>query len=402
MTTKQKVENVQSELNIGVIGHVDHGKTTLVSKITNKWASKHSEEIKQGISIKLGYADVSFYKCPKCKGLQAYTNSQVCKYCNSNTEFLKKISFVDSPGHETLMAVMLSGATLLDGGLLVVAVNEDIPQPRTVEHLNALKIHGIKHLVVALNKIDLVSKQKAKEQYLKLRAFLDNEGYNDAPIIPTSAHFDTNIDALIYALLDTIPTPEHDLNAPLKMRIIRSFDINKPGTKIEDLKGGVLGGTVIQGKLSVGDKVWLYPGISKPIEIKIKSLNAEDVSYESVHPGGLIAVGTDIDPFFCVGDKMVGEILCTEESKPFVSQKIDLVYTKIDALVDSNKTPFSVGEKLVVVIGSQAYLGVILKLKGNVLELSLNKSCVYYKNEKVAISRNVNNRWRLSGYGEVK
>jgi len=396
------VKNIQAEINIGVVGHVDHGKTSLTSKLTGKWTDKHSEEIKQGISIKLGYADAEFYKDPKLDGISAYTIHKVHPLTNNKTEFIKKVSFVDAPGHETLMAVMLSGATLLNGAIVVVAANEECPQPRTVEHILALKMHGIKNLVVSQNKIDLVTKEKAIENYEKLRKFLDEVGYKDAPIIPTSAHFDTNIDALVYALVTKIPTPEFDEKSPLKMQVVRSFDVNKPGTDIDKLVGGVLGGAVLQGTANVGDKVWLYPGITKPILITIKSLNSNGVSYKTVRPGGLIAVGTEIDSFYCFSDRMVGQLICSDTNKPDVSSKISINYNKIDRLIEPNQTPLKVSEKIVLIIGSAAYLATIIKIKGNELQLVLDKDAVYYKNDTIAISRNVNSRWRLSGYGQIK
>ena len=396
------MEQVQSVLNIGVVGHVDHGKTTLTSKITGQSTDRHSDEIKQGISIKLGYADACFYKCKTCQGIQSYGVSKKCRLCGGEAELIRKVSFVDAPGHETLMAVMLSGATLLDGAILVVAANEECPQPRTVEHFSALKMHGLKHLVVAQNKIDLVTKEEAQENYKKIRKFLDSEGYEHVPIIPTSAHFDANIDALVYALLANIPVPEIDLNAPLKMRVVRSFDINKPGTGLDKLKGGVLGGAIISGTISEKQKVWLYPGINKPIEITIESLNSNGVSFKKVHAGGLIAVGTSLDPFYVSGDKMIGQLICDENSKPIVAQNLDLNYLKIDRLLDSNKDQIKIGENIVLIIGTAAHLGNIKKIKDNIVSVTLKNQAVYYKDETIAVSRLVNGRWRLSGYAQAR
>ena len=123
----------QPEINIGMIGHVDHGKTTLTQRLTGKWADEHSEELKKGISIKLGYADAALYKCPKCDEPQCYGTNKKCPVCESNTELLRVVSFVDAPGHETLMAIMLSGAAIMDGAILVIAANEHCPQPQTRE-----------------------------------------------------------------------------------------------------------------------------------------------------------------------------------------------------------------------------------------------------------------------------
>jgi translation initiation factor 2 subunit 3 len=300
------------------------------------------------------------------------------------------------------MAVMLSGATLLNGAILVIAANEDCPQPRTVEHFSALKMHGIKNIVVSQNKIDLVTKEKAIENYKKIREFLDNEGYSHVPIIPTSAHFDTNIDALVYALVEHIPKPKLDVNAPLKMRVVRSFDINKPGQDIDKLQGGVLGGSILQGTLSEKQKVWLYPGIDKPIELTVESLNSNGISFKKAHAGGLIAIGTKLDPFFISGDKMVGQLICVEESKPQMASELDLKYTKIDRLLESNKDQIKISENIVLIIGSAAHLGTVKKYKNDQLLISLKKEAVYHKSETIAISRLVNGRWRLSGYAEVK
>jgi len=397
---------IQAELNIGIVGHVDHGKTTLTSKLTGKWTDRHSEEIKQGISIKLGYADAEFYIDPSVSGISSYTSQKTHPLTGNKTELVRKVSFVDAPGHETLMAVMLSGAALLNGAILVVAANEECPQPRTIEHLLALKMHGIKNLVVAQNKIDLVSKEEALLNYKKLREFLDSEGYKDSPIIPTSAHFDTNIDALIYAIVNTIEKPsiEKLSSKPLKMQIVRSFDINKPSTKLKELKGGVLGGAILEGKISVNEKCFIYAGFENgPIEFKVKSLNSEKISLKEAHLGGLIAIGTDLDPFFCFSDKMVGQIVCEEKSKPTLSNIIKIDYNKIERLIEPNQSEFKIGERVVLVIGSSAQVGVIKKInKNNEFEIMLARNAAFYPKNKVAVSRNVNSRWRLAGYGEIK
>ncbi|MFB6353233.1 MAG: GTP-binding protein, partial [Halobacteriales archaeon] len=136
-------EHRQPEVNIGLVGHVDHGKTTLVQALSGRWTDQHSEELKRGISIRLGYADATFRRCPECEGPEAYTVEATCPEHDVETEVLRTVSFVDAPGHETLMATMLSGAAIMDGAILVVGADEPVPQPQTEEHLMALDIIGI-------------------------------------------------------------------------------------------------------------------------------------------------------------------------------------------------------------------------------------------------------------------
>ncbi|MDG6221024.1 MAG: GTP-binding protein, partial [Candidatus Thermoplasmatota archaeon] len=147
--------DIQPEVNIGLVGHVDHGKTTLTKALSGDWTDRHSEEIKRGISIRLGYADTTFYKCKKCEGIEGFTVSPKCHTCGGEAEVLRAVSFVDAPGHETLMATMLSGAALMNGALLLIAANEKCPQPQTKEHLMALEIAGLKKTIIVQNKIDL-------------------------------------------------------------------------------------------------------------------------------------------------------------------------------------------------------------------------------------------------------
>ncbi len=122
-------------VNIGTAGHVDHGKTTLIQALTGSWTSVHSQELKRGITIRVGYSDAAFYKCKSCEESLGYSTTPKCNNCGKESELSRVVSFVDSPGHESLMANMLSGSALMDGALLLVAANEKVPKPQTKEHL---------------------------------------------------------------------------------------------------------------------------------------------------------------------------------------------------------------------------------------------------------------------------
>src|SRR4030042_5963320 len=200
----------QPEVNIGMIGHVDHGKTTLTQRLTGKWTDEHSEELKRGISIKLGYADAAFYKCPKCEEPKCYCTTNKCPNCGVPTELLRVVSFVDAPGHETLMAVMLSGAAIMDGAILVIAADEPCPQPQTREHLAAAEVVGIKNIIIVQNKIDIVDEKRARKSYEEIKSFVKGTVAENAPIIPISAQHGYNVDVILTAMSELIPTPERD------------------------------------------------------------------------------------------------------------------------------------------------------------------------------------------------
>ncbi len=160
------------------------------------------------------------------------------------------------------MATMLSGAAIMDGAILVIAADEPCPQPQTREHLAAAEVSGIKNLIIVQNKIDIVDEKRALKSYEEIKSFVKGTVAENAPIIPLSAQRGINIDVLLNAIEDIIPTPKRDITKPPLMYIIRSFDVNKPGTSIEDLEGGIIGGTIAQGKFAVGEEIEISPGIA--------------------------------------------------------------------------------------------------------------------------------------------
>ena len=222
---KIKKDELVPEISIGLVGHVDHGKTTLTQSLSGKWTDVHSEELKRGITIRLGYADSVFYKCPKCKDSEAYQSSAKCVKCNTECIPLRKVSFIDAPGHETLMATMLSGAAIIDAALLLVSATEDCPQPQTREHLMALEIIGVKNIIVVQNKIDLVSKEDLIKNHKQIQKFLKGTIAENSPIIPIAAQHNINIDVLIETIQEKFKTPKRDNNADPLFYIAQAFYI---------------------------------------------------------------------------------------------------------------------------------------------------------------------------------
>ncbi len=397
-------------VNIGTAGHVDHGKTTLVEAITGVWTSAHSEELKRGITIRVGYADAAFYKCPSCEPPICYSTSPKCPGCGGKSELQRVVSFVDSPGHESLMANMLSGTAVMDGAVLVIAANEVVPKPQTREHLLALQILEIRNLVIAQNKADLVSYEDATDNYKQIKNFIKDSLAEKAPIIPVSAQHKLNIDALIQAIEENIPTPERDPKAEPVMHVLRSFDVNRPGASPEEIKGGVLGGSLVQGELKVGDKVEIRPGVYderkaryEPIVTEIASLGTGAGLVDTVKPGGLVAIGTKLDPTYAKSDSMIGSLLGKPDTLPKeqdgVTIETQLFDTAVGTLELVKVDPIKVNESLRLNIGTSAVLATAKSVRDGKVEVKFRRPVCVLEKSRIAISRKIADRWRLIGAG---
>ena len=415
MSNNSKALPKQPEVNIGTIGHVDHGKTTLVQSLTGTWASRHSEELKRGITIKLGYADMPIYKCPKCEPPKNYTIKPFCESCNSEAEFVRAISFVDAPGHEALMATMLSGAAIMDGAILVIAADEPCPQPQTREHLAAAEVSGIKNMIIVQNKIDIVDEKRAIESYKEIKAFIKGTVAENAPIIPISAQRGINIDVLLNAIQTIIPTPKRDETKPPMMFIIRSFDINKPGTTIEGLEGGIIGGTIAQGKFAVGEEIEIRPGVMAeregktvydPLISEIVSLQAGNEDVKEATCGGLVGVGTCLDPSYSKADGLTGSIAGKTGQLPPTLTELTLETHVLERAVGTKELlkveKINPDETLLLHVGSAVNVGKVISIKQNIVKVKLTRPICALPGSRVAISRKITARWRLIGYGLVK
>lgn len=408
-------EKRQSECNIGLTGHVDHGKTTVVAALSGTWAAHHSEELKRGITIKLGYADTVFRRCPKCSEPECYTTAEVCPVHNVPTEFLRKVSFVDAPGHESLMATMLSGSALMDGSMLIISAAEDCPQPQTREHLVALEIIGVQKIVIVQNKIDAVDKEKVEENYKQILEFTKGTIAEGAPIVPISALHGANIDYLIGALQDHIPTPKRDPTKPARLYVARSFDVNMPGMTIEKIRGGVLGGSLLQGKFKVGDEIEIRPGMKieqggkvsyEPIHTFISSLMSGSTPVNEVGPGGLVGLGTMLDPTLTKADSLVGCVVGKPGSLPPTRVELKLKVTLLDRVVGTKEMQkvehLKARETLMLVVGSSVTVGAVVAAYKDDAQLALKRPVCVEDGARVAISRMLAGRWRLIGYGFVQ
>jgi translation initiation factor 2 subunit 3 len=406
--------NKQPEVNIGMIGHVDHGKTTLVQALTGVWTARHSEELKRAMTIKLGYADGVIGYCKNLQEPESYTTERSCPD-GSEPEILRRVSYVDAPGHEILMATVLSGAALMDGAILVISATDPCPQPQTREHLIAVKLIGVRNIVVVQNKVDAVSKERALKNYEEIRRFLEEMGYRDLPVIPVSALHKINIDALLMHIQKYIPTPERDVRAKPLFLIARSFDVNRPGTPYEKLVGGVIGGSVVRGVFRVGDEIEIKPGIEiressgktyyKPLQTRIASIRFGNEEFTEARPGGLAAFGTKLDPFYTKADKLVGGFVSLAGELPEPEYELTIRYSLLERVVGVKEmlkmTPLKTRERILISIGTLTTFATINRISDEIMELTSQKPVIALKDFSVAISRQIAGRWRIAGYGKI-
>lgn len=370
-----------------MIGHVSHGKTTLTEALTGKLTLTHSEELKRGITIRLGYADATFYKCKNGH----YCSTEKCPICFEDCEIVKTVSFVDVPGHETLMATVLTGASLMDGAILVISANEKCPQPQTREHLTVLEVVGIKSVIIVQNKIDLISEEQAKENYKQIKEFIKGTVIENSPIIPVSAQQRINIDALIEAILNYIPTQKKDEAKDLKMLVARSFDVNRPGTEPKKIQGGVLGGAIVSGKLKIGDEIEIKPGVRindkyKAMVTKVVGLQKGGMDLEEAGPGGLLGTMTTLDPFLTKSDSLVGNVVGfvgkVPESRESLTVEIKLLERVVGVGEIKEVSPIRINEELMINVGTARSIGKVVSIKKDNMELKLKiPVCVEKKKE---------------------
>ena len=299
----------------------------------------------------------------------------------------------------------------MDGAILVIAANEPCPMPQTSEHLHALEIVGVKKIIIVQNKIELVTKEQATKHYRQIKEFVKGTTAENAPIVPVSAIFGANMDLLIQTIQEIIPTPDRDDDAPPKMFVARSFDINKPGTLPMDMKGGVVGGSVVQGKLAIGDEIEISPGAKgdkgfEPIKARVVSLlSGSGNAIQVALPGGLIGVGTGLDPASTRADRLVGNVVGRAGKMPKVYEKLMLTPILMQRVVgmESQKEVenLKLNEPMMLVVGTAPTVGVITRLHGDAIELTLKRPVVAEKGQRIAIGRRVENKWRLIGYAEI-
>lgn len=304
----------------------------------------------------------------------------------------------------------------MDGAMLLISATEKCPQPQTREHLAALQIAGIKNIVVVQNKIDIVSRERAQESYAEIESFLQGTIAESAPIIPVSAHHDVNLDVLIQAIEDVIPTPDRSSDESGLMYVARSFDVNRPGTRPEGLSGGIIGGSIVEGSFGVGDSILIAPGRRvqsggktswKPIPTIIESLKGGGLDLESVHAGGLCGIATPMDPMSTKADELSGQVMARDGELPPIWEELNLELELLERMVSSSEgeegsiRPLQTNEMLMINSATATSVGTVSSAKGGSAAIQLRLPICAKSGSRVTLSRRVGSRWRLIGHGSI-
>ncbi len=241
---------------IATAGHVDHGKTSLLKRLTGVDTDRLPEEKRRGLTIDLGFAYADTLRPGETTG------------------------FVDVPGHEKFIRNMLAGVTAIDAALLVVAA-DDGPMPQTREHLAILDLVGVRTGIVAVTKTDLADAEWLDAVIAETRALVQPTGLADAPVVPVSSATGAGFDRLV-AAVRALPAPEKPACGGFRMAIDRSFIVGGAGL--------VVTGLVQSGTLRVGDRLAVSPAGPKGIEARVRGLKVQDAAADAARAGDRCAV----------------------------------------------------------------------------------------------------------------
>lgn len=406
----------QPIMNLGTLGSVSDGKSTLIRQLTGKSTQTHSSEKERNITIKAGYANLKIWYCTECI-LYLPTNSEPLEYncteCEGECKLVNHISFVDSPGHQNLILTMMGSVSLMKGAIIVVSAAESIKiKPQLIQHLAAAKLAKIDKLIICFNKLDLITKDKALQRKEELDNLLEELDIKPYIIIPTFLSRGFGISNVLKYIMEVF-NPDI-INKDIEetktfFRITRSFDINKPGTDWSDIKGGVIGGGLISGTLNINDEIEIRPGIYskdkdkinyQSIFTKIISLETDNIKLNNIIPGGLIGVGTNIDPYYCKNDMLNGNVIGKVGQLPPVYVDFELDYIELKDFGGVWTSPKN-GDAVFLQIGHISVEGRLAKINKNKMKFILSKPVCVEPNTSILVCRKDNGILKIVGYGTI-
>lgn len=424
MSNLALIEN-QATINIGMIGSVSNGKSSLTYRLTGVKTQKHSAEQKNNITMKLGYANSKIYKCAECSPPMCYQpySSTIqtvnCKYCSKEMILQTHVSLIDCPGHHQLMATMLNGTCVMDSTILVESVsNAEFPSQQTIEHLQAIEIINLPTPITCLNKIDTISKDICISKVDILKDFMKTKNTN---IIPISANLDINTNVVCQYICEIIAKNNipKDYNASLKMIVIRSFNVNKQEATLQELQGGVIGGSIVRGTLRLGDEVIILPGILHkndeismkrwsytPLISTVESINSEKNSLQYAVSGGLIGVGLLLDPSLTAQDNLVGSVIKMKEDisyKIYERIKVNMKFIeKYNNLELVKNEIIAINHNAINISGTISNITTNKKTNKKVYEIILEKPICVELKECITISKKFSsNNFEIMALGKI-
>ena len=408
------MSNLQNQpiINIGCLGSVSDGKSSMVSTFTGINTQKHSSEKIRNITVKQGYGNMKVWQHDD---KYFTTNSQQTEYLHDGIEYELKnhISFVDCPGHQELIGVMLSSIALMDGVIIVISVDKaPHEKPQLLQHLAAVVLGKFDKIIICLNKIDLVTKDVVLQRKEELDIMLEQYGICPFAVIPTCFNKKIGLNYLTKAIMELFNPSEFENKKSTipYFHISRSFDINKPGTNWANLKGGVIGGSLSSGKFAKNDVIEIRPGIlvgktpkisCKPIHTNISTIKTDTTEIDEVQPGGLVGIGTDIDPLYCKDNYLTGNIAGLVGTLPSVFMEITVDINKVE-LFGFTWDP-KVKDQVEIQIGTHMANSVsVQKIKKKTITFLFVSPVCIPDNQHIVICRTINGILKIVAEGYIQ
>lgn len=400
---------------IGLVGSVSNGKTTLVERLSGVNTKRHSSEMKEGRTVKLGYANLIVWKCTMCESISTTgqkSSKKECEYCNNSCQSEFELSLVDAPGHSAFIRTMIRGSSVMEAAIVVTDAKQIPHQHQTLEHLAILEILGVKKIIVVQNKCDLVTQPECQSHYEQLRLQFKGTVADNAPVIPICAQRGLNISVVmtqLYAMCKSLQEEESKVTYPFSgFAIIRSFDINKPDTTVSDLKGGVLGGCLIGPEhVNVGDVVEIRPGLIRsdnsfiPLRTTVRTIFSEQKSVQNCEFGGLFALGTNLDPTATKSDRLVGSVAGPPDRLPPVIRENNIKVVYITLEKDSKSSKLSESETYHFMWGNLVVKGQIAKTDTkNVFHITYEHPVCNYTNRCIIYGKK-SEGFSMVGFGTI-
>lgn len=396
----------QPIINVGMLGSVSDGKSTFVRATTGTQTQKHRSEQTQNITIKQGYANIIIWFNPDTKKYYS-TNGDAKNHIVDGVEcqLIHQLSFIDCPGHQDLIRTMMGCINLMHGVIVVVAANDPIDKkPQLIQHLAAIEKAGITDVIVCLNKLDLITKEQSLEKYSDLKKLLQRYNIKPKAIIPVSFSRMLNVEEVLKAIIKYFSFIPKTNDGPPVFMATRAFNINKQGIPFNEVKGGVIGGSLVNGTLKVGDIIEIKPGICKGVNnlvltTKITSLRSDNTNLKSIIPGGLIGIGTELDPYYCSDVHMSGQIIGLLGTLPEVINSVTLNYTIVNDF-GCNWHP-KVGDSVFLQIGTSSIESKVTLLDDKVMTFSLSKVACMVDGSNIIINYKEDGIIKIAAIGSI-